>query len=272
MNQKNKSTKTSNKLNYKINEKFQPMISKTDFIPCYLQLKNILKEQIQSGVITGAIPSERELAERFHLNRATIRHTLSELVKEGLILKRKGQSTVIVPFHHLERDYAHELISFTEEMHRKGLTPSSKVLCFKKIPANRNLSTKLNIPIGSEVVVLERIRYGNSQPFNLGISFLPFSLCPTIFEYDFNHESLHQVLKSAYGLDLVMSHESFEPVLPTEEEAKILEIPVCSPLLLMEGITFAADGRLVEYFQLKFRGDKAKFTVKVFKNRETYTI
>jgi len=37
------------------------------------------------------------------------------------------------------------------------------------------------------------------------------------------------------------------------------------PLLLMEGITYTADGIPVEYFLLKFRGDKARFSVRVFR-------
>ncbi|MCX6089230.1 MAG: GntR family transcriptional regulator [Candidatus Atribacteria bacterium] len=243
-------------------------ISKTGFIPCYLQLKNILKEQINSGVFIATIPSERELSEKFHLSRSTVRQTINEMAKEGLIVKRRGQATVIIPINRMVRDYAHELISFSEEMRRKGLIPSSKVLRFEKVPATTDLAEKLKVKEGDELVLLERIRYGNTEPFNLGISYLPFSLCPTIFQFDFNQESLHHILKSHYGLDLVMSQESFEPAMPSQHEAQLLGIPLCSSLLLMEGLTYAADGTPVEYFRLKFRGDKARFTVKVFKNRD----
>ena len=265
MEQKFHTKKVKKESERNLNHYIQPTISKLNPLPYYLQLKNVLMDEIKSGKMVGTIPSERELSEQFHLNRATVRHCLNELVKEGIILKRKGQPTVIIPPHHMERDYASELISFTEEMLKKGLTPSSKVLRFEKLPADKDMAGKLNIKVGDEIVVLERIRYGNQKPFNLGISYLPFSICPTIFQYNFNHESLHLVLKSAYGIDLVMSHESFEPSLPTKEEAELLQIPLCSPILLMEGITYASDGRPVEYFILKFRGDKAKFNVKVFR-------
>ena len=249
----------------KLDRIYTSTISKLDHLPYYLQLKNILINEIRSGVLKETIPSERELAEKYHLNRVTVRHTLDELAKEGLILKRKGQPTVIIPSLHMERDYANELISFSEEMERKGLLPSSKVLLFEKRHADKNISEKLNIPKGEEIVVLERVRYGNGESFNLGISYLPLSFCPSIFDYDFNRESLHHVLRSAFGINLVMSYESFEPALPTEREARLLEIPVCSAILSMEGITYSSDGRIVEYFVLKFRGDKAKITVKVFK-------
>jgi len=241
-------------------------VSKTSPVPCYLQLKEILKQQIEEHLISSSFPSERELAEKYHLSRPTVRQALQELVKEGLIIKRRGQISTVVPPSHMMRDYAQELISFSEEMKRKGFIPSSKVLRFETIPASHEIAEKLKIKEGEDTVLLERVRYGDGEPFNLGISYLPLKLCPGIFKFDFNQQpSLHSILKSCYGLDLVMSQESFEPVMPSKKEAKLLNITTNTPILLMEGITYASNGTPVEYFLLKFRGDKARFSVRVFR-------
>ena len=243
-----------------------PMVSKLSPIPCYLQLKEILKHQISTGSITPTLPPERELAEKYHLSRPTVRQALNELVKEALIIKRRGQISTVVKASPMVRDYAQELISFSEEMHRKGYTPTSRVLRFEIAPAPPEIAEKLNIGVGEDVVLLERIRFGDGEPFNLGISYVPHRLCPDILQVDFNQEpSLHSILKCRFGLDLVISQESFEPVMPTMEEARWLDIPTKMPLLLMEGVTFAADGTPVEYFLLKFRQDKARFSVRVLK-------
>lgn len=242
-------------------------VSKSNPIPCYLQLKEILKQQIGEHLFDESFPSERELAEKYHLSRPTVRQALQELVKEGLIIKRRGQISTVVPASHMVRDYAQELISFSEEMKRKGYTPTSKVLRFKAIPAPFEVAEKLKIKEGEDTILLERVRYGDGEPFNLGISYLPLKLCPDIFEIDFNQQSsLHSILKSCYGLDLVMSQESFEPMMPSKKEAQLLNITTKMPLLLMEGITYTADGIPVEYFLLKFRGDKARFSVRVFRH------
>ncbi|MCX7668361.1 MAG: GntR family transcriptional regulator, partial [Atribacterota bacterium] len=222
------------------------LISRDGVIPIYIQIKNILKEEIQNGVYNLTLPPERTLAEKYHVNVHTLRKALAELEKEGVIMKRKGQVTAVVLKEATFRDYARELISFTEEMHRRGLQPSSRVLRFEKILPNMEVQQALALKPEEEVVVLERIRYGNEKPFNLGVSFLPYKLVPDIFSFDFDRESLHYVLRSFYGIDLVMAEETFEPVMPTPEEARLLDLPPMMPLLLMKGVIYSRDGIPVE--------------------------
>ncbi|MGL4897696.1 MAG: GntR family transcriptional regulator, partial [Cetobacterium sp.] len=60
------------------------MIDKSSTIPLYLQLVEIILEQIKTGLYTEGekIPSERELSEIFNISRATVRQALSELEKQ----------------------------------------------------------------------------------------------------------------------------------------------------------------------------------------------
>lgn len=242
------------------------LISRDSALPVYIQLKNVLKSEIQAGLYDLNLPSERKLAEKYHVNVHTLRRALAELEREGVIIKRKGRVTAIVLKDASFRDYARELLSFTEEMQRRGLKPSSRVLRFEKILPKPEVQRALLLSPEEEVVVLERIRYGDDKPFNLGISFLPYKLVPDIFSLDFNRESLHYVLRSHYGIDLVMAEETFEPVMPTPEEVELLNLPSVMPLLLMKGVIYSRDGIPVEYFSLKFRGDEAKFSVRVLRS------
>ena len=235
-------------------------------LPIYVQLKNILKREIEAGLYDLTLPSERKLAEKYHVNIHTVRRALAELEKEGIVIKRKGRVTAIVLKEASFRDYARELLSFTEEMQRRGLKPSSRVLQFEKVLPGPEVQQALSLEPGEEVVVLERVRYGNGKPFNLGTSFLPYRLVPDIFSFDFNKESLHYVLRARYGIDLVMAEETFEPVMPTPEEARLLELPPLMPLLLMKGVIYSGGGIAVEYFSLKFRGDEARFSVRVLRS------
>jgi GntR family transcriptional regulator len=241
-------------------------ILRDSVLPVYIQLKNILKSEIQAGLYDVTLPSERKLAEKYHVNIHTLRKALAELEREGMIIKRRGQVTAVVLKEATFRDYASELLSFTEEMQRRGLKPWSRVLQFERILPDLEVQRMLSLNPGEEVVVLKRVRYGNDKPFNLGISFLPYKLVPDIFSFDFSQESLHYVLRSHYGIDLVMAEELFEPVMPTLEEVELLNLPPMMPLMLMKGVIYSSKGIPVEYFSLKFRGDEARFSVRVFRN------
>ena len=65
----------------------------------YSKLAAILREQIYSGFIKPGefLMSENELCRYYQLSRSSVRKSLDELLKEGLIVKRAGQGTIVSP-------------------------------------------------------------------------------------------------------------------------------------------------------------------------------
>ncbi|MBA4494693.1 extracellular solute-binding protein [Paenactinomyces guangxiensis] len=65
----------------------------------YLKLANILREQILSGYIKPGefLLSENELCRYYGLSRTSVRKSLDELLREGLIIKKVGQGTMVSP-------------------------------------------------------------------------------------------------------------------------------------------------------------------------------
>lgn len=71
------------------------MINRKSPIPLYIQLANILRDQIQSGAIPAGskLPSESEMVQLYNLSRLTIRDSLAILANEGLVEKQHGKGT-----------------------------------------------------------------------------------------------------------------------------------------------------------------------------------
>lgn len=65
--------------------------------PLYIQLAYIIREDIQNGKYNAEqrIPTEKELSEIYSVSRITIRSALEILVKEGLLMRRRGKGTFI---------------------------------------------------------------------------------------------------------------------------------------------------------------------------------
>ncbi|MFD0867616.1 Uncharacterized HTH-type transcriptional regulator yurK [Chlamydia abortus] len=65
----------------------------------YSQLANILREQIWSGFIKPGqyLMSENELCKYYGMSRTSVRKSLEQLAKEGLVIKRVGQGTIVAP-------------------------------------------------------------------------------------------------------------------------------------------------------------------------------
>ena len=65
--------------------------------PLYLQIKDALRLQIESGKFKReeAIPDERTLAEDLKVSRKTVRRAISELADEGLLRRIRGRGTFV---------------------------------------------------------------------------------------------------------------------------------------------------------------------------------
>ncbi|MCB9076798.1 MAG: GntR family transcriptional regulator [Anaerolineaceae bacterium] len=65
--------------------------------PVYLQLKELLQNQIEHGVYVShqKLPSERDLCQHYDLSRMTARRALQELIADGLAYTRVGKGTFV---------------------------------------------------------------------------------------------------------------------------------------------------------------------------------
>src|SRR5947209_3314631 len=108
--------------------------------PVYCQLNHLLRTLIRSGKYQKGdqFLTEREIAERFKISRATANKALSSLVAEGVVSFRKGVGT-FVEGELLNYDLR-SLVSFTEKARAAGRTPATQVLNFETASA-ANLPT-----------------------------------------------------------------------------------------------------------------------------------
>lgn len=98
-----------------------PTLERSNPLPLYYQLKEVLKQQIRAGHLAPhtAIPSEPELVAQYHVSRATVRQALTELVHEGLLYRQHGRGTFVCE-PRVQQHTISELTSFSEELRRRG--------------------------------------------------------------------------------------------------------------------------------------------------------
>src|SRR6266571_2713777 len=72
-----------------------PTLERSNPLPLYYQLKEVLKQQIHAGHLAPhtAIPSEPELVAQYHVSRATVRQALTELVRGSQTVREQLRLT-----------------------------------------------------------------------------------------------------------------------------------------------------------------------------------
>ena len=229
------------------------------FVPRYHQLKEIIREGIQSGDLKpgDVIPSERELAERYNVSRMTARQSIVELTHEGLLYRRQGKGTFVAWPKIAQQLTA--LTGFTEDIRARGQRPGAKLLEMGMVRVDGHAALRLQVPTGQRVVRLYRARLADDEPLALEQSLISFFGCEQLLEVDLVATSLYGLLETRFGLPPVEAEQEIEAGLATEAEAELLEIAVGSPVLLLRRTTYTERHRPIEYAESVYRGDKYAF-------------
>jgi GntR family transcriptional regulator len=97
--------------------------------PIYKQIEEWIRDNITSGKwpVHYKLKAEIDLAEELSVSRGTIRKSIQNLVKKGLLTQVHGKGTFVAS-DRLEQPLAQRLISYAEAMTEQGLSFKNIVL------------------------------------------------------------------------------------------------------------------------------------------------
>jgi GntR family transcriptional regulator len=230
-------------------------LNKDSPIPLYHQLKDVLLRGILDGDWKPGtrLPTENELAEQFRISKITVRQAVRELVTAGYVQREQGRGT-FVRRPSVEQG-PRELTSFTEDMRRRGLTASSRILEQTTVPASADLAARLQVRPQDPMFRLRRLRLADGEPVGVQTAHVPLALVPRIAEIPFQG-SLYEMLQFHYDLRPARAKETHAAIVLGDEDAILLGVRAGTAALMAERTTFLANGRPIEFVQSIMRGDR----------------
>jgi GntR family transcriptional regulator len=218
-----------------------------------------VRDLIEQLTVGEAIPSERQLSLDLGVSRLTVRAALDELVREGHLIRRRGAGTFVS-----EPKIAQELTmsSFTDEIRARGMTPGSKTLELRVVPAGARLGRILHVSPSERVVVAKRLRLADRDPLAIETLHVRESLIPDLSAQDLENGSFYALLRDRYGIEIVGGQQTIEPTVTNEDESAALGVPVHSPAFLFERLT-RSETELVEFVSSIYRGDRYRLVTEL---------
>jgi GntR family transcriptional regulator len=210
--------------------------------------------------VGDALPSERRLATDLKVSRPTLRAVIDELVREGLLLRRHGSGTYVA-----EPKIALPLTmtSFSEDMARRGMRPSSRVVSFECQSAGAKLGQRLQISPVDEVWVITRLRLADDETMAIEWLHAPRRLLPELRREELATHSFYELLRVRRGIVIASGTQTIEPTVTSPEEADLLCVPVHSPAFLFERTTQSEQGEVVEFVRSVYRGDRYRLVTEL---------
>ncbi|HEY7455586.1 MAG TPA: GntR family transcriptional regulator [Thermoleophilaceae bacterium] len=222
-------------------------------------LRAILEELLASLPPGAALPSERELAERYGLARMTVRNEVERLTAEGSVYRLHGRGTFVAEPRIAQ---AQAFSSFTEDMVARGLAPGSIVTSTEVIAADGFLAATLEVKPGDDCLRLDRVRTADGHPMAVEQAYLPLALLAGIESVEFADASLFEVLAGRFGVVLGDAEQRVVAVSIEAGDAKLLDVPEGAPGLRFHTLARNGDGTPVYYAISLYRGDRYEIALR----------
>ena len=244
------------------------------FSPLYRQIKELITRELQAGVWkpAEAIPSEQDLAARFKVSQGTVRKAIDELAAENLLVRRQGKGTFVAT--HAEQQIQYRFLRLMPD-DGGARDMARRLLDCRRTRAPADVARMLGCKSGDAVVQLRRLLLtptdslqaaavrrlpaegsappaGGSaaqyKPVVLDEIWLPGNLfkgltAERLADYK---GPMYGMFEAEFGVRMIRAEEKIRALPADADSAELLALPVGTPLLSVERLSFTYGDKPVE--------------------------
>jgi DNA-binding GntR family transcriptional regulator len=244
-----------------IMSEYRNVINKNDPKPLYSQIADWIREKIftKEWEKNHQLPAEEDLAKHIDVSRGTLRKAISSLIKEGILIQIQGKGTFVAE-PKVSHPFGQELVSFAESMEREGIVFETKVLEQRVIEPKASIKKKFSLTDNQKVLYLKRVRIIDNEPVIVLENYIHIDLCQGIEHTDFEEMPLFAAIEKFSGQKIHFGIRQFEARGLEEEQAMLFSLPMGTPVLYLDQITYLDDSIPVEISHVWLRSDKYSIT------------
>ena len=244
------------------------------FSPLYRQIKELITRELQAGVWkpAEAIPSEQELATRFKVSQGTVRKAIDELAAENLLVRRQGKGTFVAT--HAEQQIQYRFLRLMPD-DGGARDMARRLLDCRRTRAPADVARMLGCKSGDAVVQLRRLLLtptdspqaaavrrpsaegsvppsgglaAHYKPVVLDEIWLPGNLfkgltAERLADYK---GPMYGMFEAEFGVRMIRAEEKIRALPADADSAELLALPVGTPLLSVERLSFTYGDKPVE--------------------------
>lgn len=231
-------------------------------IPLHAQVEKLLRKLIREPEYSNGklLPTEEAIAEHLGISRSTLRAGTDKLVYEGILERKPGVGTRVVP-QNMRVTNLNAWISFTREMEAQGLEVQTFFYDYRQESVSCQTAEIFGVKEKSKIFCLERVKGYNAKPVVHFISYFHPRLKLTGKE-DFSCP-MYETIEAECNAVAMKSREKITAVLPSRKMTKALQIDSRIPLLRRERVVSNPGGRVIEHAINHYRSDCFVYTTEI---------
>jgi len=228
-----------------------------------LALWRQIQKQIEQEILSGncvpgeKLPTERIFAERFGVNRHTVRQALAALVRKSMIHVEQGRGYFVC-----EDVVNYELskrVRFSENLIRQRLAPCEELLDWKLAEADSNLAALLALRPGAQLLQLKTLGKAGMLPLCLTQHFFPYERFAGFADAYSRTLSITAAFQEFGVEDYTRLSTIITARMPSAAVAQLLSQSRNRPVMYIESVSADKDGAPIECAQCTWAADRMQF-------------
>ncbi len=218
------------------------------FRPLYEQIKVLLTNSLVAGEWKPgeAIPSEMELAERYHVSQGTVRKAIDALAAENILFRRQGKGTFVAS--HSEPAYQYRFLRMKPDAGEQA-PPMNSFFGLERGKADAEVARALELDAGAAVMSFKRVMSFAGRAVILDEIVFAASQFPgfTLAELEYFHGSVYSFYETVFGVRMIRAQECLKAVPADSVAAAHLNVAVGTPLLRVDRVAYTYGDKPVEW-------------------------
>lgn len=229
--------------------------------PLWIAIRDTLRDEIATGQYRAGdrLPTEARLAERFGVNRHTIRRALADLGEAGIVHARRGAGVYVA---HAQTAYPlGPRVRFHQNLSAAGRVPVKRALSFETRNADPREADALGLSAQDKVHVYEGLSLADDVPIAVFRSVFPAARFPRMLEVLATTPSVTAALAAQGVPDYTRASTEVTAKPASATMARHLHVKAGDPILRTVSLNTDLSGSAIEYGRTWFAGDRVALTV-----------
>lgn len=206
------------------------------------------------------LPGELTLAERFGVNRHTVRRAIAALTEEGVVRAEQGRGTFVDQARRLSYRIG-KRTRFSEGLSGQAQRLDRTLLSSRTENAPANVAAGLKLKPGAKAIRFDTLSFADGRPLSRATGWVDYRRFEDFAERLALNPSVTVAFR-AYGItDYLRATTHISARHADAEETKLLKLAPGAIVLVSEAVDAEQDGRPIQYMLSRFPADRMELIV-----------
>lgn len=235
----------------------QKPVERHSGVSLWRQIADRIRVSIADGEFqaTGKLPPAFDLAERFGVNRHTVRAALAFLAEEGLVESIQGHGTVIVGGRQLTLPIS-KRTRFSSGLGDQASSVTTRLLKSAELNAPPEVASLLQIEPTRRVIEIEESGHVDGRPVSYSQHFFPAARFPEIAQHIVATGSITRAFAACGLPDYLRQSTEVSARHADARERELMQLSPGAIVLEARAINTDLDGHPVQCSRTRFSADR----------------